>query len=58
MTQSCQAGTPWLLLMQALQSVHQHVAQVMPQQSNEEKKEVQEQLALLLQIAQQCICES
>lgn len=44
--------------MQALQKVHQHVAQVLLEQSNEEKKEVQEQLALLLQIAQHCTCES
>lgn len=40
--------------MQALQKVRQRFAQAMPQQSNEEKKEVQEQLALLLQIAQHC----
>lgn len=41
--------------VQALQRVHKDVNQVMPHQNNERKQEIQEQLALLFQIAEQCM---
>ena len=40
--------------MQALLHVYKDASRVMPQLNNERKQEIQEQLAVLFQVAEQC----